>query len=151
MGLMKNILDVRAVAVGVEATGKEQVIRLLVDQMTNLGCVTDAQQLYKDIMDREAISPTTLSDGCAVPHAHSSGITETRVAALHLKKPLDFGAPDGNPVSLVFLMAGPPQNTGIHLKLLSKLVRLLHDRKLRETLHQAEDPQTFLQILTQVD
>jgi fructose-specific phosphotransferase system IIA component len=151
MGLMEKILDVRSVQVGTQGTDKNQVLRQLVDQISNLGCVTDSEQLYQDVLDRENLSPTTLGDGCAVPHAHSAGITETRIAALCLAKPMDFGASDGIPVSLVFLMAGPPQNTGLHLKLLSKLVRLLHDRTLREALTSAQNPQEFVQILTQRD
>lgn len=151
MGLMEKILDSRAIQVGIQETEKDQIIRQLVNQLSTLGWVSDPEQLVQDVMDRENLSPTTLGDGCAVPHAHSSGITETRIAAISLKEPVDFSASDGIPVSLVFLMAGPPQNTGIHLKLLSKLVRLLHDRNLREALNRADNPQTFMQILTERD
>jgi hypothetical protein len=57
--------------------------------------------------------------------------------------PVDFSAEDGESVKLVFLMAGPKQNTGLHLKVLSKLARLLHDSSIREELMKVQEPGAF--------
>lgn len=61
------------------------------------------------------------------------------MAALRLAAPVDFGAPDGRPVDLVFAIVGPRGGAGEHLRLLSKLVRALHDPAFRAAARAAAD------------
>lgn len=131
--------------------GKEEVIRLLVETLQKTYQIGDAQQLVNDILDREQLASTCLGFGCAVPHAHSSSVHSTMMAAARLTPPQDFQAPDGDPVSLVFLLAGPKNSAGIHIRLLSKLARLLHAPDFRQGLLEAEQARDFYDLICRKD
>ncbi|MGM0432032.1 MAG: PTS sugar transporter subunit IIA [Spirochaetota bacterium] len=131
--------------------GKEDVISLLVGILQKSYQIDDAKQLINDILDREQLASTCLGFGCAVPHAHSSSVQSTMIAAARLTPPQDFQAPDGEPVSLVFLLAGPKNSAGIHIRLLSKLARLLHDPHFRKDLREAEQVRDFYDSICRKD
>jgi PTS system nitrogen regulatory IIA component len=78
-------------------------------------------------------------------------LTETLLAVVHLAQPVAFGALDGQPVDLLFMMAGPKGGTTDHLKLLSKLAKLLHDGTFRQAARQATDGKALAQLLYDQD
>ncbi len=133
------------------AAEKEPIIRRLVEALAQVHGISDADQLVRDIMEREELASTCLGFGCAVPHAHSPILKNTVIAAARLNPPLNFDAPDNEPVSLVFLMVGPENSAVLHLKLLSKLARLLHDAGFREELLKAETQEAFHQLICRKD
>ncbi len=99
-------------------------------------------------MERETLSSTAVGFGCAVPHAHSKGVEKTVLAAAVLSDTgIEYEAPDGEPVSLVFLMAGSIDGARLHLKILSRIARFLHDPDFRSNLKKAAAPEEFLQLL----
>jgi mannitol/fructose-specific phosphotransferase system IIA component (Ntr-type) len=122
---------------------KEQVVRLLAERLARTGAVEDTEMLIRDVLEREQLASTCLGFGCAVPHAHSQAVSSTVLAAASLDPPLTLETPDGQPVSLLFLMAGPVQSAALHLRLLSKLARLLHDPIFRDELREASDAKEF--------
>jgi mannitol/fructose-specific phosphotransferase system IIA component (Ntr-type) len=127
------------VAVDVRAADKEEAIRALVRIADSAAAVKDPELLIHDILERERLAPTGLGESCAVPHAHSDGIADTRLVFARLAAPIDFGAPDDKDARLVVLMAGPRDSAGLHLKLLSKLARMLHDAEFRAAALAAPD------------
>lgn len=88
---------------------------------------------------REKLGSTGLGQGVAIPHGRIKGLTEARGAFLGLADPIDFDAPDGKPVSLVFVLLVPEQATEQHLQLLSELAQMFSDRGFRERLAAAPD------------
>ncbi len=126
---------------------KEEIIRRLTELLKESGGISDADALARDIFAREEIGTTCIGHGCAVPHAPSDAVESTLFAAARLDPPRDFGAYDGEPVSLVFLMAGPPKSGNLHIRLLSKLARLLHDESFRKELEGAKTAEEFHRIL----
>ncbi len=134
----KTAFAVDRVAVGVEAETKDEVLAAAV----RLLCASrgeDEAMILAKVMEREKLAATALGDGVAVPHALCSTSGGTAIAALRLAKPVEFGAPDGRPVDLVFLMAGPRDDGAAHLRLLSKLARVLHDEAFRNSARAARD------------
>lgn len=127
--------------------GKERVVRRLVDMLAHVHDISDTEQLVNDIMKREELGSTCIGSGCAVPHAHSSTLDATIIAAARLSPPQDFTAPDGEPVSLVFLMTGPEAHAGLHIRLLSKLARLLHDSAFRKELREVGTAEGFSRLI----
>lgn len=126
---------------------KEEIIRRLAAALEESGGITDAGILTRDIFAREAIGSTCIGHGCAVPHAHSTAVDSTVFAAARLNPPRDFDACDEEPVFIVFLMAGPPKSGNLHIRLLSKLARLLHDESFREDLFRAKTAEEFYRII----
>ncbi len=130
---------------------KERVIRQLVDRLASSHSITDPDTLFEQVMEREKLGSTCLGFGCAVPHARTDSAGTTVIAAARLNPPVSMDAPDGEPVSLVFLMAGPEKSAALHLRLLSKLARLLHSDSLRAQLCEASTAEDFHQIICSRD
>ncbi len=135
------------VLLDLEAADKVSVLKDLVGALKSAYGISDSEALLKDILDREELSTTCVGMGCAIPHCHSSQLDHTIISAARLTEPLDMDAPDGEAVSLVFLIAGPPARAAFHLKLLSKLARILHDEALLKALKSAEGTEAFLELL----
>lgn len=144
---LRSILDPACVVVDLDLRSKEEIIKALVDLLSAGGDVTNRDGLLHDVMAREALAPTGLGMSCAIPHAHSASVLCTAVAAARLKFPVDFGAPDGTPATLVFLMVGPKDAAGMHLKLLSKFARFLHDDAFRDAVMTTADASSFAELI----
>jgi fructose-specific phosphotransferase system IIA component len=144
---LRSILDPACVVVDLDIRNKNEVIKALVDLVAAGDAVADRDGLLRDVMAREALASTGLGMSCAIPHAHSAAVLRTVVAAARLKTPVDFGAPDGTPATLVFLMVGPKDAAGVHLKLLSKFARFLHDDAFREAAGSAPDAAAFADLI----
>ena len=89
-----------------------------------------------------------LGQGVAIPHGRIKGLKEAVGAFVRLAQPVPFDAPDGKPVSLVFLLLVPEQATEQHLRVLSELAQMLSDRELREKLSTGTDAGTLHQHIT---
>lgn len=151
MGVLSAKLKPECILMDPNDTGKETLYRHMIDTLASVHMIGNADLLYESVLEREEIISTCIGNGCAVPHCHSDLLDKTLFAAARLSPPRDFDTPDGEPVSLVFLMAGPDKNTAVHLKLLSKLSRLLHDPQFRKELQNAGDARDFHRILSQKD
>jgi len=138
-------------AVGVRAASKREAIAALVDLLATAGKAPDRDALLAAVLEREALAPTGLGDDCAIPHAQTDAVAETSVAVVRLAEPVDFGAPDGSPARLLFLLAGPRDSAAVHLRLLSKLARLLSDPEFRRALLEAPDGVALAGLILDAD
>ena len=132
-GICKRLTPA-CILLDVREQNKEVIIQQLVDALHRKYQVKDPQRLMRDIMGRERLSTTCIGAGCAVPHAHSVGLETSQIALARLSDPIEMDAPDGEPIDLIFLLVGPPKNASTHLKILSKLARLLHQERFRTML-----------------
>jgi len=142
-----GILDISCIEIDVDAEDKEDVIRKAVALLQRAGKISQPDSIYNDIMAREQLASTAIGEGIAVPHALSDAMQSTVMAVLRLKTPIHYNAPDGKPVDLFFVMAGPKNDTAYHLKLLSRLARLLHDPHFRERARTAPSADALLSQL----
>lgn len=151
MVLFSEILDPACAATGVSVADKDAALIAAVDILANGGKVHDRTRLLAEVRARERLSSTGIGEGVAVPHALCDEIPETVMAVLHLNRPVDFESLDGKPVDLIFLMAGPRGATANHLKILSKLARLLHDEQFRAAARDARDGAELARLLFEKD
>lgn len=99
------------------------------------------------IKQREIASSTAIGFGCAIPHAVLQNASKTVAGVLVLKNPLKIPTPDGIDVDIVFIIMGNPQDARIHLKLLSKIARILHEEEIRDKLRSSKTCQEVMNIL----
>jgi fructose-specific phosphotransferase system IIA component len=125
--------------VRLEVKDRAAALAAAVDILSRNGKVSDPLKLHENLIQREALGSTGIGHGVAVPHVLCDAVSSLMFAVLTLKQGVDFKAEDGRKVDLIFLIAGPKGETASHLKLLSKLVRLLHDQDFRESLRGASD------------
>ncbi len=126
---------------------RKLIIGKLVERIAMEKPMADPGQLVQEILKREELGSTDIGLGCAIPHAHSSLLDTTIIAAARISPPLEITGPDNAPISLIFLLVGPENKASLHLKLLSKLARFLHDAAFRDKLNAASDAKEFHQIV----
>jgi len=109
------------VALDLAGGGKpEEVVRSLTDLLAQTGRVTDADAFVEAVMAREALEPTALPGGIAIPHSRSDAVATLSVAVGRLASPITFAA--GKPsVDVVLLIAAPDEDPSLYLKVLAKI------------------------------
>jgi nitrogen PTS system EIIA component len=105
-------------------------------------------QVFESLFAREKLGSTGLGQGVAIPHGRIKGLKEAQGAFLRLAQPVPFEAPDGNPVSLVFVLLVPEKATEKHLQILSELAQMFSDKALREAMMQAADAAALHGLIT---
>jgi PTS system nitrogen regulatory IIA component len=104
--------------------------------------------VFDSLFAREKLGTTALGQGVAIPHGRIKGLKEALGAFLRLAQPVPFDAPDGNPVSLVFVLLVPEKATEKHLQILSELAQMFSDKALRESMMQAADAAALHELIT---
>jgi mannitol/fructose-specific phosphotransferase system IIA component (Ntr-type) len=107
--------------------------------------------LTQAIRDRERIMCTALGGGIAIPHAYLPDAAENRILVGRSPDGLDFQAPDGEPVYLVFLLVGPKRNQTEHLQIIAHIARMLHDEEFVRELREAANPESMIRAIRSVE
>jgi PTS system nitrogen regulatory IIA component len=96
--------------------------------------------VFDSLTARERLGSTGLGQGIAIPHGRIKGLKQALGAFIRPQQPIPFDAPDGRPVSQVFVLLVPEHATEEHLQLLSELAQMFSDKAFRETLATATEP-----------
>ncbi len=144
---LANLLTPETVLVGLQAASKLEALDTLIDLVGAHPAVVDLDMVKQDVLDRESIMSTGVGQGLALPHAKTSGVTETIAAFAIAKNPVDYGAIDQQPVRLLFLLLGPEDARSQHIKTLSRISRLMNRAHIRNALMEAADASEVLEIL----
>ncbi len=107
----------------------------------------DAALITAKVLEREQLASTGVGDGVAFPHAEIEGLPGPLLAFARPERGLDFDAPDGHPVRLVFLLLMPPRDYDHQLQILSAMARLLTQDEVRRGLLRAATPRDVVALL----
>jgi PTS system nitrogen regulatory IIA component len=99
------------------------------------------------VEEREAVLSTGIGFGVAIPHARSSAVNELTLVCGVSSEPVPYDSIDGEPVRLFFLIVGPEASAGQHVKILSRIARLVRHENLRDRLCNAKTPDEFYNAL----
>ena len=135
---LSDLISPGAVVYSLSATSKKHALEELAHVAAPLAGI-DAKELFNSLLQRERLGSTALGRGIAVPHVHVRGLTRIVCHFARLAKPVDFDAPDHQPVDLVFLLLSPDHASGDHLKALARISRLVRDQAMIEQLRSAKD------------
>lgn len=138
MNLIANLLSVDDIVADLDASSKKRVFEqagLLFENHHDLA----TSAVYDALFAREKIGSTGLGLGIAIPHGRIKGLKHAIGAFFRLAAPVQFDAPDGLPVNLVFVLLVPEAATEHHLQLLSELAQMFSDKTFREQLTAAPD------------
>ncbi|KAA3661289.1 MAG: PTS sugar transporter subunit IIA [Calditrichaeota bacterium] len=145
--MLGDILSNETIIMPLQSKDKNSVIEELVNKLDETKKINNREPVLEAILNREAVMSTGVGDGVAIPHGKSDSANEL-VAALGItEEPLDFESIDDKPVQLVWLLVGPHGKTGPHLKALSRISRLMHDKKFRNTIIAANGPDDVLNYI----
>lgn len=144
--LLTELLTPDRVVMPLAARDKKSVIAELTRHLTER-CGGDFAEVLEAVEEREAVLSTGIGFGVAIPHARSPQVRELSLVCGVSQAPVPFDAIDGEPVRLFFLIIGPEASAGEHVKVLSRIARLVRHEDLREQLCQAKTPDEFYHLL----
>jgi PTS system nitrogen regulatory IIA component len=148
MNSISSILPLDNVVAQLDASSKKRVfeqVGILFENHHHIG----RSLIYDALFAREKLGSTALGQGIAIPHGRIKGLKAPLGAFVRLGVPVQFDAPDGQPVNLIFVLLVPEAANEQHLHLLSELAQLFSDRALREQLATAPDAATLHRLFTQ--
>jgi len=131
----------RHVFAGLSAASRAEAFRELAGRLAEAGAVRDAADVVRRLEERERLGSTSLGGGIAIPHLKLSGTAEPAVAVASFPAGVDFGAPDGLPVCLIFLVISPADSPAAHLQILSRISRILRAPGVADNLRRASSPE----------
>jgi mannitol/fructose-specific phosphotransferase system IIA component (Ntr-type) len=127
--------------------GKERILDELVFLLDNDSRTGNRTKLHLDFVNREKKASTGLSHGIAFPHIRSMQAKEFMLGFARSTKGYDFGAIDGLPTNLFFVMAAPPYDDTLYLRVFKALSEILQYESVRNELMQITSPGEVIRIL----
>ena len=107
-----------------------------------------AAEVINSLCDRERLGSTALGYGIAMPHGRIKGLTQPTGVLYRLQTPLEFDAPDHQPVTLCFILLVPKEANDAHLQILGELAQLFGDAAMRQRMLQAPNPAELHALIT---
>lgn len=103
--------------------------------------------IFTSLFERERLGSTALGCGIAIPHGRIKGLKDARGALYRLSTPLEFDAPDNQPVSLCFILLVPKDANETHLQILGELAQLFGDEVMREKMLASRSADELLALI----
>ena len=141
---IKDLLNPACIKLNGSAKNKADAIEQMVALMAKSGNISDVEVYHKGVLAREEESTTAVGEGVAIPHCKSDSVKAPCLAAMTLPAGVDYDAPDGEPVKVVFLIAAPNTKENVHVDVLSKLSVLLLDENFTSSLLKADSVEKFI-------
>lgn len=138
MSLISKILTSDAVLLDAESASKKRVferVGILFENTQNIA----RSQVFDSLFAREKLGSTGLGQGVAIPHGRVKGLKEACAAFVKMQTPIPFDAPDGLPVSYIFVLLVPERATDLHLQILGELAQMFSDQTFRDRLQSTDD------------
>ncbi|MEJ7809255.1 MAG: PTS sugar transporter subunit IIA [Gemmatimonadaceae bacterium] len=145
--LLSELLSAGRVKVPLGGRTKNEVFRELVDLVARTHDGVDADAVLASVHERERCLSTGIGGGIAIPHGRTPDLVELVLAAGVATGGIEYDAADGKPVRLVFMLVGPENASGAHVKALSRIARLLRQDRLRDELMRAPSAEAFLTLI----
>lgn len=146
-----DLLNDSVVAVNLVAEGKSDLLARLVDLAATTGQINDPATGLHAVEERERIMTTGIGHGVAIPHGKTDAVDDLVAAFAVLKDGIDFGSLDGLPVRLAFLLLGPKEPSGPHIRMLSRISRLMNREELRQKLQDAESSEQVIALFREAE
>jgi|UniRef100_A0A832DIE6 fructose-specific phosphotransferase system IIA component len=143
---VSEILSKEFIIAELNSTDKESAINELIDLFHNDHRVDDIEKVRQAVLDREKIMSTGVGKGFAIPHGKTDSVKEIIAAFGRKKDGIEYDALDGNPVNLIFLLVGRDTMISAHIKLLSRVSRMMNKDDFRLRLLNAETSEEIMNV-----
>ena len=146
-----DLLDKNSISLNAAPADKKETLDLAVELMAKSGKLSDVEKYREQVYAREEESTTGIGEGIAIPHGKCDAVKAPGLAAMVIKNGVEYESLDGEPVTLLFLIAAPNTKDNVHLDVLSKLSVMLMDENFTTSLRNAKSVDEFLQIIDAAD
>jgi PTS system nitrogen regulatory IIA component len=148
-----KILEVfpkEAILVDLKSRDKKGVLEELVTPVAQISGINQ-EELVRVLMDRERLGSTGIGGGIGIPHGKLKGLQSLIVGFGLSRKGVNFESIDGRPTHIFFLLITPENSTGLHLKILARISRILKNEPFKERLLKATDQDEIINIIKEDD
>ncbi len=143
---ISDILDESVVRVHLKGKSKDEIINEMIAIVNHSSKITDIEKVREAIFEREKIMSTGVGNGFAIPHGKSDAVLDIVAAFAITEEPIDYESLDEQPVHLIFLLVGKDSMVGPHIKLLSRISRLMNKEDFRKKLLDAKTSKEVIEI-----
>ncbi|WP_154169391.1 fructose-specific PTS transporter subunit EIIC [Vibrio metschnikovii] len=145
--MITELINQQLIKLDLSATDKNGVLEELVEILASQGRLSDKQQFLADIHAREALGNTGFEEGVAIPHAKSAAVIHPALVIGVSRQGIDYGAEDGLPSQLFFMIASPDGGDNHHIEVLAELSSKLIEEGFIERFLDAKTEQQALELL----
>ena len=143
-----TLLTPEAIKVLASASSKKRLLHEIGDLVQG-AYGFESSRVVETLLAREALGPTGVGGGVALPHARLDGLGDVKGAFLLIEKPVEYDSVDRQPVDIVFALFAPEDAGVEHLKALALVSRTLRDPSICAKLRANPDPNTLHTILSE--
>ena len=144
-----DILTEQFVRTNLPGATKEEILDAMIELASSSDRVQDKEKVRNAILEREKIMSTGVGSGFAIPHGKTDAVTDIVGSFAVTAQPIDYKSLDEQPVRIVFLLVGKENMVGPHIKLLSRISRLMNKEDFRKKLLDAGSPSEILELFKQ--
>ncbi len=132
------LLDESTILANVSVKNKDDLIHRMIETLKDRVSDSQLEDIRESVFEREKIMSTGVGKSLAIPHGKVASLEENMASFAVLKDPIDFNSIDEKPVKMAFLLIGPEKKNSTHIKLLSRISRLMNSATFRDTLSECE-------------
>lgn len=136
---LADILRESCVIANIKGTNKKEILHELVEPLKKANLINDINSVVEIIMEREKLGSTGIGDGVAIPHGKMHKLNTILCAAGRSEEGVPFDSVDRQPVHIIFLVLAPEDSASMHLKVLSRISKILRDPSFRKKILKLTD------------
>jgi fructose-specific phosphotransferase system IIA component len=144
-----SLLDNSTILANLKVKSKKELLDKMVDALEDEVSKEQLDEIRASVFEREEIMSTGVGKSLAIPHGKVKSIEKNYASFAILEDPIDYDSIDGEPVKMVFLLAGPESKNSTHIKLLSRISRLMNSSAFREALSECDTSAEIYKVFHQ--
>ncbi len=141
-----SLLGSSTILANLKVQSKDELLNEMIDSLADMVSSEQLDEIRKSVFDREEIMSTGVGKNLAIPHGKVKSIEQNYASFAILDEPIDYDSIDGEPVKMVFLLAGPEAKNSTHIKLLSRISRLMNSTAFRDALNECETAEQIYEV-----
>jgi PTS system nitrogen regulatory IIA component len=148
-----KILDVlhrSAIISDLNSIDKKGIIKELVVPIASIAGI-NPEECVRVLMEREQLGSTGIGDGIGIPHGKMKSLDSLVLGFGRSRKGVDFESIDGQPTHIFFMLITPENSTGLHLKFLARISKILKSESFKKKLLNAVDQDELFKIVKDED
>ena len=145
-----DVLKKEAILPDLQATDKNSVLTELALPVAPLYGVSP-DELVRVLLERERLGSTGIGGGIGIPHGKLRSLDKLILGFGLSRKGVDYESLDGKPTHIFFLLVTPEKSTGLHLRLLARISRILKNDPFKARLMEAETQNEIYALIEEED
>jgi PTS system nitrogen regulatory IIA component len=148
---LADLLRESCVLADIKGITKREILFEMVETLKKAKLIDDVDSVVHIIMEREKLGSTGIGDGVAIPHGKMKKLNTILCVAAVSKEGVNFDAVDRQPVHIFFLVLAPEDSASLHLKVLSRISKVLRDQSFRKKILELADAHEIYMNIIEAD